>query len=34
MERKIHNMKIDFVMPWVDGTDMKWLIERKKYLPQ
>lgn len=25
-------MKIDFVIPWVDGNDPKWIIEKKRYL--
>ena len=26
-------MKIDFVIPWVDGNDPKWKIEKDKYSP-
>lgn len=26
--------KIDFVLPWVDGTDPEWLAERAAYLPK
>ena len=25
--------KIDFVIPWVDGSDEAWLSERRKYSP-
>lgn len=27
-------MKIDFVIPWVDGTDLEWINEKNKYLPE
>ena len=27
------NMEIDFVMPWVDGSDETWRKEKKNYLP-
>ena len=27
-------MEVDFVIPWVDGNDPKWLEEKKKYEPQ
>lgn len=27
-------MKIDFVIPWVDGTDLEWINEKNKYLPK
>lgn len=27
-------MKIDFVIPWVDGTDLKWINDKNKYLPE
>ena len=27
-------VKIDFVLPWVDGSDPEWLAERAAYLPQ
>lgn len=27
-------MKIDFVIPWVDGSDPKWLEEKRKYQPK
>ena len=26
-------MKIDFVIPWVDGNDPKWKNEKDKYSP-
>ena len=26
-------MKIDFVIPWVDGNDPKWKTEKDKYSP-
>ena len=27
-------MKIDFVIPWVDGNDLLWRVEKDKYTPQ
>lgn len=27
----MNNIKIDFVIPWVDGSDPKWIDERRKY---
>ena len=27
-------MKIDFVVPWVDGSDPKWRKEKAKYCPE
>lgn len=28
------NSKIDIVIPWVDGNDIEWLKEKKKYMPE
>ena len=27
-------LKIDFVVPWVDGSDINWREEKKKYFPE
>lgn len=27
----MENYKIDFVIPWVDGSDINWLKEKEKY---
>ena len=31
---KKSEIKIDIVIPWVDGSDPKWLAEKNKYLPE
>lgn len=31
MRRRSENYPIDIVIPWVDGNDPNWIIERKKY---
>ena len=30
----MYSEKIDFVIPWVDGNDPKWLKERNQYLDE
>ncbi len=32
-EEKEAMEKIDFVLPWVDGSDKEWLAEKSKYIP-
>ncbi len=34
MKKKNNTHKIDFVILWVDGSDEKWLNEKKKYCPE
>ena len=34
MNKKNNNCCIDFVILWVDGSDKKWLNEKKKYCPE
>lgn len=31
ISRKLYKVKIDFVIPWVDGSDPVWISERNKY---
>ena len=31
MQRDIKNSNIDIVLPWVNGNDSEWKLERKKY---
>lgn len=30
---EIDDIKIDFVIPWVDGNDPKWIDQKKEYIP-
>ena len=31
-DKNTYSFKIDFVLPWVDGNDPKWLKEKNKYI--
>lgn len=34
LRERVNNLKIDFVVTWVDGNDQNWRMSKNKYLPE